>query len=928
MAKKVIKKEVDLIEEIPENIHNETVEEIMGSRYATYAKYVIQDRAIPDARDGLKPVQRRIIYSMYKTGNIFSRPTRKSAHTVGEVMGKYHPHGDSSIYEALVHMSQDWKVNNPLIDFQGNNGSIDDDPPAAYRYTEARLSLIAEEMIRDIEKETVDMSLTFDDDDFEPTVMPSRFPNLLVNGTEGIAVAMATNIPPHNLREVIDAVIFRINHQENVTSEDLMNFIPAPDFPTGGVIYNSQGIKDTYLYGRGRIEIAAKVEVIDNDKTKELIITEIPYGVVKIKLVYQLDKLRHDKVLPGIQEVRDESDIDGIRIVVELKKDANVDAIYKYLMTNTSLVAGFSSNMVAIVNGQPKTMTLLDFIDAYIAHQVDVITRKSTFELKKSKARLEIVDGLIKAISILDKVVEVIRASKDKQDAKKNLQKEFEFTEAQSEAIVMLQLYKLSNTDIKTLLDEKKNLEETIETLNGILSDRKKLDKLLISDLRKISAKYGYDRKSVIMEKEINSRHIDKRDLIVKEETMLAVTRDGYIKRSSIKSYRSSEGQLPGMKDGDVLVYSGKAMTTDYVILFTNLGNFLYIPVHNINENKWKDEGKHVNYLVSLGVNEKIIRGYVIEDFRNDLYFILATKRGQIKRLPLSDFKATRYSKPISCVKLFSDDELLDVAFSSGDSNILLFTDNGYVTLFNEYDIPYQSLRAGGVKSVKFIDKKGSVAAFLTYDIEETRGKVIILTDNAQYRIFDLERVKLSKRPAKPMEIMKCFAKDKHSIVNVIKLNTKEETTKLRVLTSNKEMEEIIIDDYHFTPLDKYCKRNINLRRNAKIVTLFFEGNDYIKKDIISKARPIEIPEEVTEENMSEVSLLDESEIVNETKSTEVVETVVTKEEKVNETPKIEENKVAPREESQIVKESLEKMKEDEEKGYEEISIFDDEDLN
>ena len=621
MAKRKI--DVPVETEITENIHNETVESIMGSRYATYAKYVIQDRAIPDARDGLKPVQRRIIFHMYKSGNTFNRPRTKCAHTVGGVMGNFHPHGDTSIYEALVRMSQDWKVEIPLIDFQGNNGSIDGDQPAAYRYTESRLSQIAEEMVRDIDKNTVDMTLTFDDTNLEPVVMPSRFPNLLVNGSEGIAVALATDIPTHNLREVINAIIYRINHVR-ATIDDLMEFVPGPDFPTGGYIYRSKGLNEIYHTGRGRIEVASKAEIVDDGKTKQIIISELPYKTIKKNLVFELDKLVHDKVVSGINEVLDGSDREGLRIVVDLKKDANADIIYKYLMSKTSLKTSYSANMVAIVNGRPKTMNLLDFIDCYIDHQVDVITRRSQYNLEKSKSRLEIVNGLIKAVSILDEVVATIRASKDKQDAKKNIQNKFGFSDEQSEAIVMLQLYKLSNTDINILINEKNSLEQTIDELNGILNDRKKLDRLLVNDLKAISNKYGTDRKTQIIERTENI-NIDKRDLISKEEVMLAVSRDGYIKYSSFKSYRSSgENPLPGMKDGDVCVYSGKAMTTDYLLCFTNLGNFLYIPVHEIQENKWKDEGKHINYLVNLNPNEKIVKCFVTETFKKDLVFVIA----------------------------------------------------------------------------------------------------------------------------------------------------------------------------------------------------------------------------------------------------------------------------------------------------------------
>jgi len=874
MAKKQIE-EVEIVE----NIHNETMEEIMGSRYATYAKYVIQDRAIPDARDGLKPVQRRIIYSMYKDGNIFTRPTRKCAHTVGAVMGKYHPHGDSSIYEAMVRMSQDWKNNNPLIDFQGNNGSIDADPAAAYRYTEARLSQIADEMIKDIDKETVDMALTFDDTDYEPVVMPSRFPNLLVNGTEGIAVALATEIPTHNLREVVDAIIYRINHVR-VEPADLLEFIKGPDFPTGGIIYDGPGLKEMYETGRGRIEVASKTEIIDTPKEKCIVITEIPYKTVKKDLVYGIDLLRYNHTLPGIQEVRDESDRHGMRIVVEVKKDANINIIHQYLMNKSVLKAGYSANMVAIVNGTPKTMNILDFVDCYIDHQVDVITRRSNYELKKDQSRLEIVNGLIQAISILDKVVEIIRGSKDKQDAKKNLQNMLGFTESQSEAIVMLQLYKLSNTDITTLENEKIALQNDIEFLNGILSDRKKLDRLLISDLKAIAQKYGYDRKTQIAQKG-ETTNIDKRDLINKEEVKLSVTRDGYIKYSSLKSFKSSgENALPGMKSGDALIYQGNAFTTDYLIAFTNLGDFLYIPVHEIQENKWKDEGKHINYLVNLNPNEKIIRAYVVEKFREDLFFCLVTKHGQIKRLRLSDLSVIRYSKPIVCMKLLSGDEVADVAFTDGDSTVVLFTSGGDSVAYNENELPCAGMRSGGVKAMSKLGDQ-TIVNMVSYLKDKYYGKVALITDKACIRIYDVEKTNIVNRLGKSSDVFKSFKSDIHKLVYVLKIDKNEESMDVKFLDNLKEITEIKIDDYHLTPMDRYAKQSVEIGAKKRLVIPFVAGEDYISKDIESH--------EVVK---PEGEILTEESIVGPTK------------------------------------EQVKNEFEEEEKGYTQISIFDDEDLD
>ena len=544
-------KKIDLTElNFIEKISIEPLEEVMGDRYATYAKYVIQDRAIPDVRDGLKPVQRRIIFSMYKSGNLYNRPTRKCAHTVGAVMGTYHPHGDTSIYEALARMSQDWKVRYPLINFQGNNGSIDGDSPAAYRYTEARLAELSNELIKEIDKKTVDMQLNFDDTEFEPVVLPARFPNLLVNGTEGIAVALATEIPPHNLKEVIEAIIYRINHKL-ATTEDLMTIVLGPDFPGGGIIYRSEGLKNIYRPGKGRIEVAARFEIKKSKDIQQIIITEIPYKVVKINLVFEIDKIIHSKSVDGLIEVRDESDWKGIRIVIDVKKDANAELLMKYLMNKTSLISSYSANMVAIVDGRPKTLNLLQFVDAYIAHQVDVITRKSRFDLNKFSDRLHIVEGLILASININEVVEIIKKSNDKADSKVNLINRYGFSNDQAEAIVTMPLYKLSHTDELILEQEKSQLEKDIAILNGILEDDKKLNRVLIKDLKAIADKYGDERRTSI-ENKGEVEQIDKRQLIAKEDVMVALTYDGYIKRSSIKSYKGSSSNNPGLKDEDI----------------------------------------------------------------------------------------------------------------------------------------------------------------------------------------------------------------------------------------------------------------------------------------------------------------------------------------------------------------------------------------
>ena len=833
------RKKIDLVEEnYVENISIQPMEDVMGDRYATYAKYVIQDRAIPDVRDGLKPVQRRIVFTMFKNNNVFNKPTRKCAHTVGAVMGTFHPHGDTSIYEALARMSQDWKIRYPLIDFQGNNGSIDGDSPAAYRYTESRLSEISNELVREIDKKTVDMQLNFDDTEFEPTILPARFPNLFANGTEGIAVGMATEIPPHNLKEIIDAVIYRIGHK-TATIEDLMQFVLGPDFPGGGIIYESEGLKNIYLTGRGRIEIASKEEIVQNKDNQQIVITEIPYKTQKNQLVFEIDKIIHSKAVDGLLEVRDESDWKGIRIVIDCKKDAKVELLLQYLNNKTGLVSSYSTNMVAIVDGRPKTLNLLTYVDAYIAHQVDVVTRRSRFDLEKFQARLHIVEGLIQASLNINEVVEIIKKSKDKADSKVNLMARYGFSNEQAEAIVTMPLYKLSHTDEVTLENEKVQLLKDIETLKGILEDESKLNRVLVRELKAIADKYGDDRRTVIQEKE-EIAPIDKRELIAKDDVMIALTRDGYLKRSTLKSYRSSgDNPLPGLKDGDELIAQGMVNTTDYLICFTNQGNYICVPVHKITENRWKDEGDHLNAFSTLAAGEKIIKGLAVSDFREDIYLGVLTKYGQIKRMPLNMIEKGKRSRPIRNMRLLNGDEVVDIQVLSGNSNLLVLTSNGNVTYFNENELTVLSSKAGGVKSVAGLGKNNAVA-LIAFD-EEEKNKVIMFTDKGHYRIFDNAHVNLTARLGKVQVVMPCFKSDVHHVVSAFKLNTKADLLKINLFLNNNEYFTFDLEDFYLTDLAKYAKKNIDIPAKTLVDSVIDTNIEIVNKNTVS--HPITVKE-------------------------------------------------------------------------------------
>ena len=582
-------------EEVIEKIFDYTLEDLMGERFGSYSKYIIQDRAIPDARDGLKPVQRRILYSMYKEKNTYDKGYRKSAKTVGDGIGNYHPHGDTSIYDAMVRMSQPWKTRHPYIDMHGNNGSIDGDSPAAYRYTEARLSKISNEMLRDIDKDTVEFTPNFDDTTKEPTVLPARFPALLVYGTQGISAGYATNIPPHNLEEVIDATIYRIDHN-NCELEDLMQFVKGPDFPTGAIVEGLNGIKDAYKSGRGKIIIRSKYNIEEDKGKTSIVITELPFEVNKALLVKKIDDIRIDKKIDGIIEVRDESASD-IRVVIDIKKTANKELIVNYLLKNTDMQISYNFNMVSIVNRRPKLLGLTAALDAFIAHQKDVVERRTRFDLNHAKARYHIVEGLIKCISILDEVIKVIRASKNKQDAKDNLVKEFDFTEEQAEAIVVLRLYSLTNTDVVALEEEKEKLEKIIAGLSSILESEQVLKSVMKKDLKSVKKDYPTPRITEIKE-EITDIKIDTKDMIPKEDTVVLVTKDGYIKRTSFRSYTSSNPDDLTIKENDYIIGLYEMNTTDTLLIFTSNGNYLHIPVHIIPDLKWKDMPKHVSNII------------------------------------------------------------------------------------------------------------------------------------------------------------------------------------------------------------------------------------------------------------------------------------------------------------------------------------------
>lgn len=679
------------------------LEDVIGDRFGRYSKYIIQDRALPDVRDGLKPVQRRILYAMHEDKNTHDQNFRKAAKTVGTVIGNYHPHGDTSVYDAMVRLSQDFKMRYELVEMHGNNGSIDGDPPAAMRYTEARLAKIASELLKDIHKNTVDFIPNFDDTTKEPVVFPARFPNLLVNGSTGISAGYATDIPPHHLGEVIDAVIMRIDRPQ-ATVDELMTVMKGPDFPTGGIIQGVDGIKQAYETGRGRIILRGRATIEKRRGSRQqIVITEIPYDVNKANLVRKIDELNIDRKVEGIAEVRDETDRSGLRIVIELRKDADAEGILNYLYKNTDLQVSYNFNMVAILDKAPKLLSLPEILDAYIDHQKEVVTRKTRFDLNKAKERAHIVEGLIKAISILDELIALIRASKNKQDAKQRIMAEFGFSEPQAEAIVMLQLYRLTNTDILTLQEEATQLEKEITQYEAILGSETKLLQTIKADLRAIKKAYQDERRSTI-EAEIEEININIEVMIPSEDVVVSVTREGYVKRTSLRSYAASSPDDLSLKENDVVVGIIEMNTTDKILLFTNKGRFVAIPVYELPDIRWKDIGQHLSNLTALDSDEKIIQCLPIREFKKDHYLIFFTKQGMVKRSLVTEYDAKRYTRPLIAIQLKDDDELIHVDDSTGDSQVFIVSNRGYGLWYQEAEIPVVGTRALGVIAIQLKD--------------------------------------------------------------------------------------------------------------------------------------------------------------------------------------------------------------------------------
>lgn len=757
---------------IKERIREMPLEQVMGERFGRYSKYIIQERALPDIRDGLKPVQRRILYAMYQDGNTYDKPFKKAAKAVGNIMGNYHPHGDSSIYGALVHLSQDWKMREPLVEMHGNNGSMDGDGPAAMRYTESRLSKISNMLLQDIDKNTVNMVLNFDDTEYEPTVLPARFPNLLVNGSTGISSGYATEIPPHNLGEVIDATIYLLKHPD-ATLEDLMKYVKGPDFPTGAIIMGTKGIKEAYKTGRGRIQVRAKTSIQEiRGHRQEIVATEIPFDVNKSLLVKKIDEIRLNKEIDGIAEVRDETDRHGLSIVIELKKDADAQNILNYLFKNTDLQVSYNFNMVAIDHMTPVQVGLKRILSSYLEHEEAVVTKRTKFDLDKAEARLEIIQGLIHAMDILDKVIKTIRASKNKSDAKKNLIAKYDFTEKQAEAIVSLQLYRLTNTDVDALIAEQAKLNKLADKYRKLLSDRKTLEKEIIKELSAVKKEFANPRRTQISDQSAKVE-IDEKALVADEQVRVLISRDGYLKRSSLRSYQSTDDADNGLPDGDKVIYENTLSTLTNLYLFTNRGNVIYRPVHELVEAKWKETGQHLSQEIGLSNDEKIIRVFAFDDLNADVNFLLATNDGYIKQLELANLQPTRTykSRAMSAINLKTgDSSVVGVDLIAPDSNkeITLFTNRAYAIRYDVNEVPTSGAKAVGVKSANLKDGDYIVGYVLVDNKYADLIKVGLVTQRGAFKQFALKLVNKVSRAKRGVLVLRELKTKPHRIVAIM----------------------------------------------------------------------------------------------------------------------------------------------------------------
>lgn len=777
-----------------------TLEQIMGDRFGRYSKSIIQERALPDIRDGLKPVQRRILFAMNKDGNTYDKGFRKSAKSVGNVMGNFHPHGDSSIYEALVRLSQDWKLREPLIEMHGNNGSMDGDPPAAMRYTEARLSKIAGLMLQDIDKDTVEMALNFDDTEKEPTVLPARIPNLLVNGATGISAGYATEIPTHNLSEVLDALIYLIKHP-TASLDKLMEFIPGPDFPTGGIIQGIDGIRKAYQTGRGRVVVRAKTEIETlRGGRQQINVTEIPYEVNKAQLVKRINDLRLAKKVEGIAEARDETDRSGLRIAIELKRGANANGILNYLLKNTDLQINYNFNMVAIDDQRPMRVGLKRILTSYLEFQKEIIRRRTQYNLTKAQQRLHIVEGLIKALSILDKVIKTIRASKNRKDAKENLVKEYNFTPEQAEAIVTLQLYRLTNTDVTELEKEQEQLNSRINEYQLILTNENELAKVLTKEIRAIKKEFGNPRRTKI-ENHVEKLEIDTKVTVANEDVVVLVSHAGYIKRSSIRSFKASEAEENGLREDDYPLLIQQTNTLSHLFMFTNLGHIIYRPIHEIADARWKDTGEHISQTIGLADNEEIIKAMIFDKLDQPGTIIMGTSDGQVKQTAFNDYKpGSRYKSHASvAIKLRDNAQVVNVDYyepTNENRSLLTISRQGYAVRYDVADVPVTGIRTAGVRAINLKDDDQVADQILVKDGQD----IAVITQRGAFKEMPVDEIEVGARARRGELVLRRLKSHPHEIADFLAYDPDYQGA-FETITNRPAFQDIMATDHHLSSI-------------------------------------------------------------------------------------------------------------------------------
>ncbi|MQB58303.1 DNA topoisomerase IV subunit A [Limosilactobacillus reuteri] len=811
-----------------------TLEQIMGDRFGRYSKSIIQERALPDIRDGLKPVQRRILFAMNKDGNTYDKGFRKSAKSVGNVMGNFHPHGDSSIYEALVRLSQDWKLREPLIEMHGNNGSMDGDPPAAMRYTEARLSKIAGLMLQDIDKDTVEMALNFDDTEKEPTVLPARIPNLLVNGATGISAGYATEIPTHNLSEVLDALIYLIKHP-TASLDKLMEFIPGPDFPTGGIIQGIDGIRKAYQTGRGRVVVRAKTEIetLRGDR-QQINVTEIPYEVNKAQLVKRINDLRLAKKVEGIAEARDETDRSGLRIAIELKRGANANGILNYLLKNTDLQINYNFNMVAIDDQRPMRVGLKQILTSYLEFQKEIIRRRTQYNLTKAQQRLHIVEGLIKALSILDKVIKTIRASKNRKDAKENLVKEYNFTPEQAEAIVTLQLYRLTNTDVTELKKEQEQLNSRINEYQLILTNENELAKVLTKEIRAIKKEFGNPRRTKI-ENLVEKLEIDTKVTVANEDVVVLVSHAGYIKRSSIRSFKASEAEENGLREDDYPLLIQQTNTLSHLFMFTNLGHIIYRPIHEIADARWKDTGEHISQTIGLADNEEIIKAMIFDKLDQPGTIIMGTSDGQVKQTAFNDYKpGSRYKSHASvAIKLRDNAQVVNVDYyepTNENRSLLTISRQGYAVRYDVADVPVTGIRTAGVRAINLKDDDQVADQILVKDGQD----IAVITQRGAFKEMPVDEIEVGARARRGELVLRRLKSHPHEIADFLAYDHDYQGA-FETITNRPAFQDIMATDHHLSSIKSNGTFVIDTDTQGEPIKLRMKQTNVLSEEPVSQ---------------------------------------------------------------------------------------------